>query len=422
MELKKYKLGELIDVTRGASLSGEFYATEGEYVRLTCGNFDYRNNCFKENKSKDNIYYTGSFREEFLMEEGDIITPLTEQAIGLLGSTAFIPEGGKYIQSQDVAKIICNEELLDKKFAFYLISSSLVKQQLSAAAQQTKIRHTSPDKIKDCVVWIPELAEQKRIGQLLYSLDQKIAINRQINDNLEAMAKQLYDYWFVQFDFPNEEGKPYKSSGGKMVWNEKLKREIPEGWEVCNLSSYLCTYTERVPAQTVNTDTKYAPIEVIPRRRMSFNECAPVENALSGLCAFHKKNILLSNRRVYFHKVCIAAFDGITRDTVIILKPTNKDMLGYSYQLVNDDVFIEYATRNSYGSEQPVLSWESAKTYKVLRPCNQLDIKYSKAVDAIIDCVIKNELEIAALTKQRDELLPLLMNGQVSVNYHLSHD
>ena len=205
-----------------------------------------------------------------------------------------------------------------------------------------------------------------------------------------------------------------------MVWNDKLKREIPEGWEVCNLSSYLCTYTERVPAQTVNTDTKYAPIEVIPRRRMSFNECAPVENALSGLCAFHKKNILLSNRRVYFHKVCIAAFDGITRDTVIILKPTNKDMLGYSYQLVNDDVFIEYATRNSYGSEQPVLSWESAKTYKVLRPCIQLDIKYSKAVDAIIDCVIKNELEIAALTKQRDELLPLLMNGQVSVNYHLS--
>ena len=69
MKLKKYKLGELIDVTRGASLSGEFYATEGEYVRLTCGNFDYRNNCFKENKSKDNIYYVGNFREEFLMEE-----------------------------------------------------------------------------------------------------------------------------------------------------------------------------------------------------------------------------------------------------------------------------------------------------------------------------------------------------------------
>ena len=187
MELKKYKLGEILDVTRGASLSGEFYATEGEYIRLTCGNFDYQNNCFKENKSKDNLYYTGDFRSEFLMEKGDIITPLTEQAIGLLGSTAIIPENGKYIQSQDVAKIICKEDLLDKDFAFYLISSTLVKQQLSAAAQQTKIRHTSPDKIKDCTVWIPELAEQKRIGKLLRSLDRKIELNRAINQNLPIL-------------------------------------------------------------------------------------------------------------------------------------------------------------------------------------------------------------------------------------------
>ena len=152
---------------------------------------------------------------------------------------------------------------------------------------------------------------------------------------------------------------------------------------------------------------------------MSFNECASIENAVSGLCAFQKRNILLSNRRVYFHKVCIAAFDGITRDTVIVLKPANRDLLGYSYQLVNDDIFIEYATRHSYGSEQPVLSWESAKIYKVLKPKSEFDDVYSKYANSIIDCVIKNELEIANLTKQRDELLPLLMNGQVSVNYHL---
>ena len=116
--MKKYKLGELIEISRGASLSGECYATKGEYIRLTCGNFDYRNNCFKENTSKDNLYYVGEFKPEFLLEEGDIITPLTEQAIGLLGSTALIPESGKYIQSQDVAKVTCNEELLDKKYAF----------------------------------------------------------------------------------------------------------------------------------------------------------------------------------------------------------------------------------------------------------------------------------------------------------------
>ena len=189
MEFEKYKLGEILDITRGTSLSGEFYSTEGEYIRLTCGNFDYQNNCFKENKSKDNLYYIGEFKPEFLMEEGDIITPLTEQAIGLLGSTAIIPESGKYIQSQDVAKIVCKEDLLDKNFAFYLISSTIVKQQLSAAAQQTKIRHTSPDKIKDCTVWIPELTAQKRIGELLRSLDCKIELNRAINQNLPTLDR-----------------------------------------------------------------------------------------------------------------------------------------------------------------------------------------------------------------------------------------
>ena len=237
--MKKYKLGDLIEVSRGASLSGNYYATEGKYIRLTCGNFDYRNNCFKENNSKDNLFYIGNFKDEFLLKKGDFITPLTEQAIGLLGSTAWIPESEKYIQSQDIAKITCKEELLDKKFAYYLISSNMVKKQLNAAAQQTKIRHTSPNKIKDCIVWLPSLAEQKKIGQLLFDIDRKIELNRSINHNLEAMAKQLYDYWFLQFDFPDENGKPYKSNGGKMVWNEKLKREIPEGWRIATFNAFI---------------------------------------------------------------------------------------------------------------------------------------------------------------------------------------
>lgn len=191
MTLQKYKLGELLDVKRGASLTGEYYATSGNYIRLTCGNFDYKNNSFKLNTSKDDLYYTGPVRDEFIMKKGDIITPLTEQAIGLLGSTAIIPKDNKYIQSQDVAKIICKESVLHPMYAFYLISSKTVKSQLSAAAQQTKIRHTSPDKIKDCIVWIPNLEEQKRIASILSALDSKIALNREINQNLPILARSL---------------------------------------------------------------------------------------------------------------------------------------------------------------------------------------------------------------------------------------
>ena len=184
MQLTRYKLGQLLDVTRGASLAGEYYAEQGELIRLTLGNFDLANGGFKENTSKTDIYFNGPVRDEFILKKGDLITPLTEQTIGLLGSTARIPEFNKYIQSQDVALIKCNENLLDPSFAYYLISSKQVRTQLSAAAQQTKIRHTTPDKIKDCVVDIPSLAEQQKIGKLLDSITEKIALNRSTNSRL----------------------------------------------------------------------------------------------------------------------------------------------------------------------------------------------------------------------------------------------
>ena len=186
-KLTRYKLGELLEVTRGASLAGEFYAEEGELIRLTLGNFNMNGGGFKENTSKTNIYFTGTVKNNFILKKDDIITPLTEQSKGLLGTTARIPESGKYIQSQDVALIRCNEDLLDNNFCYYLISSNIVRQQISAAAQQTKIRHTSPDKIKDCIVWIPELEEQRRIGRILRDIDDKISLNRQINDNLPTL-------------------------------------------------------------------------------------------------------------------------------------------------------------------------------------------------------------------------------------------
>ena len=421
MKLKKYKLGELIDVTRGASLSGEFYATEGEYVRLTCGNFDYRNNSFKENKSKDNIYYVGNFREEFLMEEGDIITPLTEQAIGLLGSTAFIPEGGKYIQSQDVAKIICNEELLDKKFAFYLISSSLVKQQLSAAAQQTKIRHTSPDKIKDCVVWIPELAEQKRIGQLLYSLDQKIAINRQINDNLEAMAKQLYDYWFVQFDFPNEEGKPYKSSGGKMVWNDKLKRAIPDGW-YCGTLLDIAQYTNGLACQKFRPidDNKLPVIKIKEMHDGISSETEFVKSDIPESVKVYDGDVLFSWSASLEVMLWAYGNGGLNQHIFKVTSNNGYPRSFYFYQLID---YIGNFKRMAEARKTTMghITQDHLKQSTIALPPNtNIANKLEERLSRIFDAIINNSQEIMNLTKQRDELLPLLMNGQVSVNYHLA--
>ena len=417
MELKKYKLGDLLQVTRGASLSGEYYATQGNYIRLTCGNFDYRNNCFKENQSKDNIYYVGDFKEEFLLEKGDIITPLTEQAIGLLGSTARIPESGKYIQSQDIAKIDCNESLLDKDFAFYLISSACVKQQLSAAAQQTKIRHTSPDKIKECTVWIPSLDIQKRIGRILTDIDNKIAINRQINDNLEAMAKQLYDYWFVQFDFPNEEEKPYKSSGGAMVWNEKLKREIPQGWSNGVLSDVAnITMGQSPDGSSYNEDGEGI---IFYQGSTDFGLRFPdIRQYTTSPSRYANKGDILMSVRAPVGALNIANNDCCIGRGLSALSSKIGSMT-HLYYLMND-FRLKFEGMNSAGTTFGSITKDELFSLPVIIPTKSVISEFEQVCEPIFDKQMIIGEEINALTKQRDELLPLLMNGQATVNYHLS--
>lgn len=418
MKLTKHKLGELLDVTRGASLSGEYFATQGDYMRLTCGNFDYQNNCFKTNTSKDNLYYTGSFNPEFLMTEGDIITPLTEQAVGLLGSTAWVPESGKYIQSQDVAKITPNEKLLDKKFCYYLISSKVVKQQLSAAAQQTKIRHTSPDKIKDCTVWIPSLEEQTKIGQFLYDIDSKIALNRQINDNLEAMAKQLYDYWFVQFDFPNEEGKPYKSSGGAMVWNEKLKREIPKEWNVANVFDELSVqYGFPFSTELFTEEPTNIPIVRI-RDILENSVSAYSEEEVDEKYKLQKQDLVIGMDG-NFHMNYWNDNVSYLNQRSVRLRTKSKSTVSIMQAKYDIAPYIKAKELRAKGSTVGHLSDKDLKELFVLVSPNA---DFRNKFDSILAEIIENRCEMIELTKQRDELLPLLMNGQVTVNYHLSDD
>ena len=396
VELHRYKLGQLLDVTRGASLCGEYYSTSGKYIRLTCGNFDYQNNCFKENTSKDNLYYIGDFKPEFLMNEGDIITPLTEQAIGLLGSTAFIPESGKYIQCQDVAKIICNEKLIDKKYAFYLLSSKIVKQQLSVGAQQTKIRHTSPDKIKDCIVWIPNLENQIKIGNLLFEIDRKIALNREINRNLEALARQLYDYWFVQFDFPDENGRPYKSSGGKMVWNEKLKRETPEGWIYRPITTLIKTGKEDA---NFSCEDGAFPFFTCSQQTLRCNQAV-----------FDCSAIIIAGNGDFNVKHYTGKFNAYQR--TYVLEPLKK------YYAVSYFSALDKINSFKTGSNGSIIKFiTKGDIENILIPVAPLTI-----YEVLNNLLFKIEYqisEIEELTKQREELLPLLMNGQVNCDLSL---
>ena len=423
MELKEYKLGDLIEVTRGMSLPGEFYSTEGEYIRLTCGNFDYVNNSFKENKSKDDLYYVGKIKPEFIMEKGDIITPLTEQAIGLLGSTAIIPESGKYIQSQDVAKVTCKKGMIDHDFAYYLIPSKCVKEQLSAAAQQTKIRHTSPDAIKACKVFVPPLSEQKKIASVLSALDDKIALNKKMNQKLEAMAKRLYDYWFVQYDFPDKNGRPYKTTGGPMTYNTTLKREIPEGWEVKRLGEsveVLKDGTHNPPARVENgipllTGTMFG------ENFLDYTKATYISK--EDYLAIHSKYQPLKND-IIITKIGTLGNVNILRDIDLpIAIHCNSALLRfkkvfgsyYPFFFCKSDLFQLRLKSVKGQSIQEFASLDKIASVLCEIPSEEILKSFNNAVEPIMRQLIRTSKEVTRLTVLRDKLLPLLMNGQVTI-------
>lgn len=190
------KLGNYLDIKRGPGLPSENYATEGSLIRLTLGNFNYPNGGFKNNASKQDIYYSGNVKKEYILKKGDLITPLTEQVEGLLGETAWIPEDDKYIQNGDIGLVIPFENVLDKKYCYYLLSSYIIKNQLSAGAQQTKIRPTSPEKIKDCVAPIPSVDYQRKIGNILYEIDRQIERNNLMVKKLQVLSQGIFNKFF----------------------------------------------------------------------------------------------------------------------------------------------------------------------------------------------------------------------------------
>ena len=253
-----------------------------------------------------------------------------------------------------------------------------------------------------------------------------------INDNLEAMAKQLYDYWFVQFDFPNEEGKPYKSSGGKMVWNDKLKREIPEGWNDCVLSHYIGRITNGLnPRKNFvlgSGNNYYVTIRSMVGTTIDWENCDKCDDV-----ALKKIN---SRSQLQIGDVIFSAIGTIGRTYYILDEPSNWNISETSFTLrakefVPNDFFYALlrskevqvkADKAAMGSTLRCLVMDSLCQVQCVEVPIALMESFSTEVCALYRQIHRNHKEIAELSRQRDELLPLLMNGQVSVNYHLSHD
>ena len=268
------------------------------------------------------------------------------------------------------------------------------------------------------------LEKQNPIVASLASIDEKIKVNRQINDNLEAMAKQLYDYWFVQFDFPNEEGKPYKSSGGAMVWNEKLKREIPQGWFVEKMGK--CTTILLGGTPDTNDISLWGngynwlnsgEVAEFPILKSEKNITSKgLEKSATVLAP--KGSVTLSITRHL--RPSILCIDACINQSVVAILENKKISKEYIYPLLSRDIPRLMSLRT--GAQQPHINKETVEAINVVLPPANIMGAYINQAESIYDAIFNNAREVEELTKQRDELLPLLMNGQASVNYHLSDD
>ena len=267
---------------------------------------------------------------------------------------------------------------------------------------------------------------EESISTFFLNLDQKIRLNEQINQNLEAMAKQLYDYWFVQFDFPNEEGKPYKSSGDKMVWNEKLKREIPEGWDISLIKDIATTYSGGTPKSTnieyydngeiawINSGELNSPI--ITKTTNYITKCG-LENSSAKL--YPSNSILVAMYGATAGKVSLLTFEACSNQAVCGVIPTIENMLYYVYFHISS-LYSHFITLST-GSARDNISQDTIKNILLPIPTRNILKLFDEKIGSIYQTIVNNYQQIDSLTKQRDELLPLLMNGQVSVNSDLSH-
>lgn len=266
--------------------------------------------------------------------------------------------------------------------------------------------------LSEIPIQVPEKSVQDKVFSLLSILDQKIAINNQINEELEAMAKTLYDYWFVQFDSPDENGKPYKSSGGKMVYNDQLKREIPEGWGV-KLLGELSTYvTDKISSNDLNSKN-YIGTDNMLSNMKGIEQATYLPNS-TLVNSFIPNDILIANIRPYFKKIWISDRTGGCSSDVLCLRANDKEICNYLFYSLARDDFFNYNVAGSKGSKMPRGDKAHIQKYSVLFS-EKHALKFSKLVSNFISqkhLIYKQNQELSQL---RDWLLPMLMNGQVKV-------
>jgi len=435
MKLTKYKLGDIANV----EISGvDKKCIDQEMPVRLCNFVDvYRNWAITSEMAEGFMEATARQVEisKFTIKKGQVALTKDSETRDDIGISTYIADDFEdVVLGYHNALITPNPELLNGKYLNALFHTEYAKRYFAFNASGSGQRYSlSLEALNSFPVLLPPtLKEQEAIGNIFSHIDRKILLNRSINQNLEAMAKQLYDYWFVQFDFPDENGRPYKSSGGRMVWNERLKKEIPKGWNDITFNTFIDnnkggdwgydTYKEGTIRVGCIRGTDIIKLNDVPIRYISIRHTdrlledgdivievsggSPVQatgrialitkevikrNGGTLVCSNFCQSFSLKNRvySEYFFYLWRALYE-------------NNNMFKYEGKTSGIKNFQTDIFLANHWYEVPK---------QIIEQFHEIAVKYHSMIDLNIE-------ENNHLIKQRDELLPLLMNGQVSVNFN----
>lgn len=411
-------LNHIAEFDRGFSYHGfEKNKTYGRYVFITLNNV-YEGGGFKKSFS----YITSDrLKEKNFVFREDIILANTEQTKTgtLLGCPALVDfpvsyENNQAVFSHHITRVI-PKPIIYKNYLYYSLwhnQPNAIKYHTGSVIWSLDVKNWS--KNEKCL--LPPLLEQKQIAKILSDLDSKIELNRRMNQTLEKIAQAVFKSWFVDYEFPDKDGKPYRSSGGEMVWNEELGKEIPKGWNRGKLNELLINIKKPLKTREDWKNRKYVPIDNLSIKKINLENFQDPNNAKSSLIAFEKNDILMGAMRVYFHRVNLAPFAGITRTTTFVLRPRVQKNLEFSLLLLNSNSTIKYATLHSQGTTMPYAIWNNVLSeMDFVFPDAQILEKFSKIVQLPIIKIRDSIFEHDRLMQLRDSLLPKLMSGKIRV-------
>lgn len=410
MHLEHLKLGSCFQLKHGFAFKGEFFSDHGPYIVTTPGNF-FDQGGFKPKSGKEK-FYTGPIPEGFVLSKDDLIVAMTEQKQGLLGSSALIPEDNKYLHNQRLGLVTeLNEDVIDKRFLYYLFNTHVVRDQIQASANGAKVRHTSPTRIYDIAVTIPDVGNQRRIASILATYDDLIENNTRRIEILEEMAKRLYEEWFVRFRFPGHEEATFVAS----------ELGQPEGWESVRLDSFGPIITGKTPSKKKpeNYGSEVPFLKLPDMHGKIFAQMT--SESLSALGEQSQPRKTIPPNSLCVSCIGTAGIVVITSEacqtnqqinSLVPDAPDLREFLYFALKDLRDIINLHGAT----GATMTNLSKGKFSALEVTKADDLTHARFHAFAAPIFDQILNIQRKNTNLRAQRDLLLPKLISGQIDVS------